>query len=138
VVRRVGIQLSLDRVGGEGQCLATRGDFQRFEIEALARIRPYEFLDLVRDLRRERCLEPPFSAASFETAREICVRASQSFSLTSMNCCTKARNRRYSSICSRVCCTEAPPGIPRVTVFPATARVRIHVGPWPGESLRAQ
>jgi len=75
-----------DGSGGDGQRLTACGDFHRFEIQALARPGTYERFDLLGDLGFERRLEPPFSAASFEAARESWIRAAHNFSLTSMNC----------------------------------------------------
>ena len=70
MVRGVRIQSSRDGSGGEGQRLTACRDLHRFEIQTLARPRSYERFDLLGDLGFEGRLEPPFSAASFEAARD--------------------------------------------------------------------
>ena len=71
MVRAVRIQPSRDGSGGERQRLTACRDLHRFEIQPFGRPGTYERFDLLGDLDFERRLEPPFSAASLEAARDI-------------------------------------------------------------------
>ena len=85
IVGHIGVKPSLDRTSGHLKCLPTSCCLDRLEVQPVNGARAYELFDLLDDLRLERLLEPPFSAASFEAARPSWMRASHNFSLTSMN-----------------------------------------------------
>lgn len=68
MVRRVSVEALLHDARSQTQRVTADGDFHRLEIEPVGPAGPYERLDLLDDLRLERCAEPPFLAASGEVA----------------------------------------------------------------------
>lgn len=105
-----------------------RGDLDGLKIQSVDGGRPYERRDLGEDFNVEGFFEPPFFAASSETASSAVKRASHIRSLSSTNSRTNARNR----LCSAICCwvrSTAGWGMIFVRVFPPTTRVSDQDGP---------
>ena len=101
---------------GEFRGLVAQAAFQRLEVELVGAAGPCEALELGFDEALRSGL------LSF---------ARQAWSLTSLSSATGRRKRRQPAICAQGVSSWSA-GIVRVRVLPATARVRIQRGPWPG------
>lgn len=128
MVGRVRVEPPLDGTCRHLQGTPPRGDLDGLEIQSVDGGRPYERRDLGEDLSVEGFFEPPFFAASSETASADAKRDSHIRSLNSTNSRTNARNRLCSAICSWVRST-ADGGMIFVSVFPPTTRVSDQHGP---------
>jgi hypothetical protein len=78
MVRAIGVEPALERSSRQPKRSTTGRRLDRLEIQTVDRARPYERLDLGRDLGREGLFEAPFFAASCEAAsRSVSAHCSQ-------------------------------------------------------------
>jgi len=101
VVGRIGVEPTLDRSRRYLKYLATRRDFNGFEIDAIDSCRPDQRFDLTDDFRLERRFEPPFSTSIGEVALLAPSSASAQHSQASQNASTCLRNFWPASIWAR-------------------------------------
>jgi hypothetical protein len=128
MVRRVGVEPTLDSARCHLQGAPPGGHLDCFEIQTVDSGPAYERRDLGDDFGVEGFFEPLFFAVSSETAPAEVNRISHIRSLSSTRSRTNARNRLCSAICCCVCSTAAG-GMILVRVFPPNTRVSDQEGP---------